>query len=193
MTIKDPLKQHPQLSLHLSDTTPVALLSSAASSDNASSQNNKTKADKSAARSALTALTTTYLTAHDVASSLTLGRPKRFTAVTDSGTVLVQSYIPPPPAPGAEDEQQVETAMPSGRRASVADALAVNGAGAASDTAEARLPPPALVATVVAPDEACLGECNQAVLELEAVGRGFQSAWAREQDERDEVETRGAS
>ena len=159
-------RKHPQLALHLSDTTPLTLFSSTSptpSSDDTSSM--------TPAQSALSALTKTYLIAHDGAASLGLGVPLRLTLETDKGAVLVQSCIAPELQSVNADEDNT-----SGRN----DDGAANGV-----TDEVSLPPPALVATVIAPDDGRRADARLAALELEAVGRGFQAAWAKESGQPD--------
>ncbi|KAI9802646.1 MAG: hypothetical protein M1825_002668 [Sarcosagium campestre] len=135
----DPSQNHPTLTLYLADTTLHPLLSSATSPDGPT---------------ALTKLTSAFLSIHEMGSRFKLGVPKRLILETaEGGPVLVQSHLGAPKPPTLPDSK-------------------TNGGGVGTEA-----PPPALLVTVVGPNSDSIKETLIARDALEDVGRGVQRAW----------------
>ena len=149
----DPLQEHPDLTIHLTDTGLLPIVSSA------SSDGGKGIDD------ALARLTLTYLTVHEIASGLGLGHLQRVTIETAGGTGLVQSYLPP--ASISQDGQR--------------DGSRDGGVETVSESnPQKTLRSPALVTTVVTASLAQMAEADLAIRQLEKVGRSIQKVWVSE-------------
>src|SRR2546429_8541193 len=79
------LSSNPNLSQHLTDINLVSLISSGPPS---STNNSPTEA--------LNALTSSSISAYDALMRLNMGTPKRITAETKKGNVVMQSFLPSP-------------------------------------------------------------------------------------------------
>ena len=182
--------QHPDLSLHLTDSTLTPLITSSSSPSHLDS---------------LTSLASTALTSHSAVARVNLGAPQRIMVeYPDRGAVILQSYIDPLQhhhrrhhQQDEEEEQQQPSSSesrPLSPQSSSASRPVSSRAGhyrpgrdsqpsspTVAATATAMDPedaPPRLVGVVVAgsADQTC--EARRAAARLERVGRAFQREWA---------------
>ncbi|KAL6866117.1 hypothetical protein ACO1O0_002219 [Amphichorda felina] len=183
--------QHPDLSLHLTDSTLTPLITSSSSPSHLDS---------------LTSLASTALTSHSAVARVNLGTPQRIMVeYPDRGAVVLQSYIDPQPPQEYRQQQLLlqshqqkhhnhgpsppPSRQPSRPVSSRADrhqplvqpsplpttptTLATTG-GAQIDPEDA---PPRLVGVVVAGSADQTREARRAAARLERVGRDFQREW----------------
>ncbi|CAG8980582.1 hypothetical protein HYALB_00002580 [Hymenoscyphus albidus] len=192
--------QSANLAYHLSDITLSPILSSNQSSPRA-----------------LQSLTTTALTASDLASRLGLGTPQRIMIETKGPLILhsflnPQSQTPPPRTPQAIIEQArdelrplsgntetTETDSPIHRENQLTgSAPLTNGTSTIANPTESTeesgpAQPPLLVATVIAPSIADAREARRLAGRIERIGKDFQREWVVEQTQTEERESDGGS
>lgn len=186
-----------QIATHLSDRALTPLVSSSQTTD----PNSQAQAQ------ALSALTSTAITAYDSAARLGLGLPQRILIESrGSGPVVLHSFLNPVhqlrplQALSADNgrgivEQAREELRPLSGSSAGGEGLdggeLVNGVdgkdGLEEDDEGAVQQPPLLIASVVVPNAGGAGEARRVAAGLERVGREFQREWVRELEE--EVET----
>jgi hypothetical protein len=157
------LVSHPNLSLHLVDTSTTPILSTSSSHPES--------------LDALTALANTSLTAADAALRLGLGSPQRIVVEYSTGPVLLSAHLQPPASPETTAAATQSSVMGSINGIPLSPASPGVGSGA---TAAEEPTAPALLAIVVAPGLESLPDAKRAVGKLERVGRLVQAELAAE-------------
>ncbi|KFH45216.1 hypothetical protein ACRE_039260 [Hapsidospora chrysogenum ATCC 11550] len=190
--------QHPDLSLHLTDSTLTPLITSSSSPSHLDS---------------LTSLASTALTSHSAVTRVNLGAPQRIMVeYPDRGAVILQSYIDPlqhhhhrrrrrrhryhQQEEEEEEEEDQQPSSPESRPLSPQSSSrpVSSRAGhyhpghdsqpssptvaAPAATMDREDPPPRLVSVVVAGSADQTREARRAAARLERVGRAFQREWA---------------
>ena len=187
--------QHPDLSLHLTDSTLTPLITSSSSPSHLDS---------------LTSLASTALTSHSAVTRVNLGAPQRIMVeYPDRGAVILQSYIDPlqhhhhrrrrrrhhQEEEGEEEDQQPSSSesRPLSPQSSPSRPVSSRAghyhpghgsqpssptAAASATTTDREDAPPRLVSVVVAGSADQTREARRAAARLETVGRAFQREWA---------------
>lgn len=192
----------PQLALHLADRALTPIVSSSRQPSSSSPAQTRVQAQ------ALSAITTTALSAYESASRLGLGVPERIMIETQSsGAIVLHSYLNPLPTQrpssrriqsresgdGIADQTRAELRQIHGsgdndNGEEQGSEVLVNGVGGldfddADDTDNDSIQPPLLIASVVGSSAAQSGDARRAAARLERTGRTFQREWLREQEQ----------
>ncbi|KAI9755152.1 MAG: hypothetical protein M1815_005162 [Lichina confinis] len=137
MASYDPLTAHPSLGLHIADSRALPILSSGTNARSATSESPDTSPSSSSSSSspssrateALTKLTTTFLSARDIAPRFGHGALQRVVIETDGGVGVTQSYIESPTASSSSLSSASSAAAAAAAAAANKDRPASDGQG----------------------------------------------------------------